>query len=252
MLDLRLINAEILKLRRRRGMLAIALVSTLGFAVLVFIVTGIQHAGDPAKYEPAGGIKTYRDALGTMEMLVLIMGTIVGATAGTQDIESGVFRDLAATGRSRMALFGARVTGAMAVTIPIAAITALVVGAASIGLAGGTPTPDASDLLGGTGLALGGAAVATAAGVGASALVGSRGPVIGLLLGFFLAIQPLLETMPFLGSARNVMPSAALDGIGDLSRYGLNVSAGMGAAVLATWIAVALGAGAWRTKTREI
>jgi hypothetical protein len=252
MFDLRLINAEILKLRRRRGMLAIALLSTVGFGLLAIIVGAIQHAGNPAKFDPAGGLKNYHDALGTVEMLVLIMGTIVGATAGTQDIESGVFRDLAATGRSRMALFGARVTGALAITIPIAAITMLVLGASSIGLADGLPTPDAGDLTSGTALALGGAAVATVVGVGASALIGSRGPVIGMSLGFFLAIQPLLETMNFLGSARSVMPSAALDAIGDIPRYGLHAGPGMGAAVLAAWIAAAVGAGAWRTKTREI
>ena len=40
--------------------------------------------------------------------------------------------------------------------------------------------------------------------------------------------------------------------LGDVPRYGLNLGAGMGAAVLAAWIAAALGAGAWRTKTREI
>ncbi|TML06063.1 MAG: hypothetical protein E6G41_08675 [Actinobacteria bacterium] len=252
MLDLRLINAEILKLRRRRGMLAIALLCTVGFATIAFIVTAIQHAGDPTKYAPAGGLKAYRDVLGGLEMLVLIMGTIVGATAGTQDIESGVFRDLVATGRSRMALFGARVTGALAVTIPIAALTALVVGAASIGLADGTPTPDAGDLVSGSALALGAAALATAVGVGTSALVGSRGPVIGLLLGFFLAIQPLLLSMSFLGSTRNVIPGAALDAVGDMPRYGLDVSAGMGVAVLAAWVAASVGAGAWRTRTREI
>jgi ABC-type transport system involved in multi-copper enzyme maturation permease subunit len=252
MFDLRLINAEILKLRRRRGMLAIALLCTVLFAALVFVVTGIQHASNPAKYGPAGGLKTYHDALGTVEMLVLIMATIVGATAGTQDIESGVFRDLVATGRSRMALFGARLTGALAITIPIAAITAVVVGGASIGLADGLPTPDAGALASGTALALGAAALGTAAGVGISALVGSRGPVIGLLLGFFLAIQPLLETMSFLGSARNVVPSSALDAIGDIPRYGVHAGAGMGAAVLAAWIAAALAAGAWRTKAREI
>jgi hypothetical protein len=252
MLDLRLINAEILKLRRRRGMLAIALLCTVGFGLLSITVGAIQHAANPAKYGPAGGLETYHNALRAMEMLVLIVGTIVGATAGTQDIESGVFRDLAATGRSRMALFGARVTGALAITIPIAAITMLLLGASSIGLADGLPTPDGGDLASGTALALGGAALATTIGVGTSAVVGSRGSVIGMLLGFFLAIQPLLETMTFLGSIRNVIPGAALDGIGDISRYGVNVSVGMAAAVLAAWIAGALGAGAWRTKTREI
>ena len=56
--------------------------------------------------------------------MAFIVGAIVGATAGTQDIESGVFRDLAATGRSRMALFGARVTRRLGVVLPILAVIA--------------------------------------------------------------------------------------------------------------------------------
>ena len=70
--------------------------------------------------------------------------------------------------------------------------------------------------------------------------------------GFFLAIQPLLLSMSFLGSTRNVIPGAALDAVGDMPRYGLDVSAGMGVAVLAAWVAASVGAGAWRTRTREI
>ena len=63
MFDPRLIKAEILKLRRRRGMLAIALLCTVGFVALAFVVTAIQHSGNPAKYDPAGGLKGLKDAL---------------------------------------------------------------------------------------------------------------------------------------------------------------------------------------------
>ena len=55
MFDLRLIRAEVLKLRRRRGMLAIVAGITLGVVALAFGVSAIQHAGNPAKYGPAGG-----------------------------------------------------------------------------------------------------------------------------------------------------------------------------------------------------
>ncbi len=41
---------------------------------------------------------------------------------GAADLESGVFRDLAATGRSRIALFGSRIPGAWTIVLPIAAI----------------------------------------------------------------------------------------------------------------------------------
>src|SRR5215207_2239944 len=125
-------------------------------------------------------------------MMATVIGVIVGATAGTQDIESGVFRDLAATGRSRLALFGSRVTGAWAVALPLAALAA------------------------GTALALTAAALSAAIGVGVSALVGSRGPVIGILLAFFLAVEPILQQLAFLGDGRGILPSTALDRIGDV------------------------------------
>jgi hypothetical protein len=252
MFDRRLINAEILKLRRRRGMLAIALLCTVGFVALAFGVTGIQHSGNPAKYDVAGGLKGMQDALPTIAVLVLIMGSIVGATAGTQDIESGVFRDLAATGRSRLALFGSRFTGALAVTLPIAALTAAVTVGAGLGLADGMATPDAGAIASATAMILGATVVATATGVGAAALVGSRGPVIGMLLGFFLAIQPLLAAMSFLGAGRKLVPSEALARIGDVSTGSVHIGLGLAVAVLAAWVAAALGAGAWRTRTREI
>src|SRR4051794_31971510 len=139
------------------------------------------------------------------------MGSIVGATAGTQDLESGVFRDLAATGRSRTALFGARFTGGLVVTVPIALATAAVAIGGALGFADGLATPGAGDMVSATALLVGGAVLATAAGVGTGALFGSRGPVIGMLLGFFLAIEPLLSEMSFLGGGRKLVPAQALD-----------------------------------------
>ena len=52
MLDLRLISAEVLKLRHRRGMLVLAALLTLGVALLMFAVADIQHTGDPRASGP--------------------------------------------------------------------------------------------------------------------------------------------------------------------------------------------------------
>ena len=251
MFDLRLINAELLKTSRRRGMLAIAVLITMGFGALAFVVSAIQHATDPAKHAAAGGLASLQDARPTVLLLVLIMASIVGATAGTQDLESGVFRDLAATGRARGALFGARFTGALGVTLPITALTAAMLAAGSLLLADGTPLPQAGDIVAATGLLVAAAVLATAAGVGAGALFGSRGPVIGLLLGFFLAIDPLLASIGFLGDARAIVPSEALHRIGGMPVQ-THLGAGVAIAVVAAWVAAALGAGAWRTQHREV
>ena len=54
MFDQRLIAAEVLKLRRRRGMLSIILLMTLGVVALVFTVMAVQPAGRPDTGRPAG------------------------------------------------------------------------------------------------------------------------------------------------------------------------------------------------------
>jgi hypothetical protein len=252
--DLRLISADVLKLRRRRGMLSLALLATLGSMLIGYLVLSIQHGSNPARYGPAGGLENYQGAIDFLSVMCLVAGAIIGATAGTQDLESGVFRDLAATGRSRMALFSSRVFGAWTVSLPIAAVAAAVAATGSIVLAGSLAAPSAGALAAGTALALVSIALSSALGVGVSALVGSRGPVIGIMLAFELAIVPILQQLGFLGEARSLLPSVALNRIGDLPSVvpGLHVALGTAIAVLIGWAAVALTAGAWRTRTREI
>jgi hypothetical protein len=235
-------------------MLSITLLLTLGLMALVFVVMAVQHAGNPAEYGPAGGLENYRENMSFLGLLALVVGAIVGATAGTQDLESGVFRDLAATGRSRTALFGSRVMGAWAVVLPIIALAAGVTGAAAVALAGSLPTPSAGALVAGSGSVLAAAALGTAMAVGLSVLVGSRGPVIGILLAFYLAIQPLLLAMAFLGDVRQVLPAAALNRIGDLPQQEGDLQVALVIAILAliVWAAGSLGLGAWRTRTHEI
>jgi hypothetical protein len=252
--DLRLISADVLKLRRRRGMLSLTLLGTLGSMLIGFTVLTIQHAGNPAKYGPAGGLENYQGAIDFLSVMCMVAGAIIGSTAGTQDLESGVFRDLAATGRSRTALFGSRVLGAWAVGLPLAALAAVVAATGSIVLAGSLAAPAAGAIAAGTALALAAMALSTALGVGVGALVGSRGPVIGIMLAVELAVVPILQQIGFLGQGRQLLPSVALNRIGDLppTVNGLHVALGTAIAVVIGWAAAALAAGAWRTRTREI
>jgi ABC-type transport system involved in multi-copper enzyme maturation permease subunit len=251
MFDLRLIGAEVLKLRRRRGMLALVTAITLGAIVLAFTVMTIQHADNPAKYGPAGGLSSYRDAIEVLLVLTIVAGAIVGSTAGAQDIESGVFRDLVATGRSRIALFGARVTGAWAIIVPVAAIAAAAAGIGAVALKGSAVAPTASALVEGTAAVLGAGMVSSAVAVGLCALVGSRGPVIAIMLGFTLALAPVLASMTFLGDVRYALPNTALNNLAHTTKT-LHTTIAVAIAVLAGWVAAAFAAGAWRTQTREI
>jgi hypothetical protein len=251
MFDPRLIRAEVLKLRRRRGMLALAALVTLGVVALAYTVMAIQHGSNPAKHGPAGGLTNYKDSIEVLLVLATVAGTIVGSTAGAQDIESGVFRDLAATGRSRVALFGARIAGAWGVVLPIVAAAATLAGAASVVLAGSAPTPGVDVLVEGTVGALAAGALASAVAVGLCTLVGSRGPVIAIMLAFNLALAPLLANMSFLGDARKALPTVELAQIAHTTAT-VHTGLALAIAVLAAWVAAAFAAGAWRTTTREI
>jgi len=96
-------------------------------------------------------------------------------------------------------------------------------------------------------------ALGTAVAVGLSALVGSRGPVIALLLGFELAVLPLLSGLKFLGGARQLIPTGALERIAGTTPSGaVQMTLLTAVLVVVAWLAAAFLAGAWRTRTQEI
>ena len=113
-----MVGADLLRLRKKRGMIALALAVVL---VPLVIMTGydvVKHASDPAHYPPAGGLNNYGRLL---DLLGVFMGPVaailIGAEAGAGDLAAGVFRDNVLTGRSRTALFLARIPAAVAVTL---------------------------------------------------------------------------------------------------------------------------------------
>jgi hypothetical protein len=253
MFDVRLIKADVLKLRRRRGMLALAFLVTVGAAVLIYTVTALQHGSNPIKYGPAGGLKHYQSSIGFLNSMLLVVAALVGATAGAADIESGVFRDLAATGRSRVALFTSRVFAGWAVVFTVVAATATVTAVAASILAGPLPAPGATAVLDGTVSLLLAGALGTAVAVGLAAVIGSRGPVIAVLVGFELAVLPILSVLKVLGDARQLIPTNALERIaGTLPSGGVQMTLLTAVLVLVAWLAAPFLAGVWRTRTQEI
>jgi hypothetical protein len=252
MFDLRLIRADVLKLRRRRGMLALCIILTLGIVALIAGLAAIRHAGNPLEHRPAGGVMAYKDSMFVLTLMMLVVGAIVGATAGAQDLESGVFRDLAATGRSRLALFGSRIPGACAIVLPIAGLAAAAVAIAGLALADGGISPDAAMIFAATaGVLTTGALTATVA-VGLAALTGSKAAVIATMLGFNLALAPLLSGIAWLGDARQAIAPNALYRIGHTANEGVDMGLITAIVVVIAWAAAAFAAGAWRTQAREI
>jgi ABC-type transport system involved in multi-copper enzyme maturation permease subunit len=235
---MRLISADILKLKRRRCM--VALVAALAFAsVALHFAVG----GD-------GGAGGFDSAMGILTLLAALGGAIFGATAGGADIESGVFRDLAATGRSRSALFFSRVPAAWALTLGVLAIAIAGSAVAAAALPG--DVLHASDMLVGATQVLASGALTAAVCVGLAALTGSRGMVMGVVLAFQLGAAPLLAQLDVLGDARWGIPAVAISRLGGAEGLVAPLALPAAIAILLAWAVAGLGAGLWRTRTQEI
>src|SRR5205823_169387 len=101
----------------------------------------ILHLNNPAHYGPPGGIGGLQGSIAGLSLAGSVAAIPVGTAAGTADGSTGVFRDLVATGRSRWALFAARVPGALLFFLPIITLGYVVIAACSVGLAGSPSHP---------------------------------------------------------------------------------------------------------------
>jgi ABC-type transport system involved in multi-copper enzyme maturation permease subunit len=254
---LALSRAELLKLRRRRGLVALLAAMTVLPMVIAFTVTSILHANNPAKHPSAGGVENFAGSMEMLGLLAAIAAVIVGVTAGAGDLSAGVFRTLIATGRSRLRLFAARIPGGLALVLPFIAVGLTVAAVASIAMAGSEPQPGAGFVARMAAWIVLQASVAFAIGLGVGSLFGSRGMSIGVVLGWMLAIEPLLGAISVLGSLRIGLLGAAIQRLTPTSPLVENggpsiaMSAGAAATVVVLWALVPLAVGAWRTAVRD-
>jgi hypothetical protein len=250
----RLVRAELLKLRRRRGLLAFTALATIAPVVIGYGITIFLHIQDPAGNGPAGGIENYSGGLGVLDLLAGVAAVVVGATLGAGDFSSGVFRDLVVTGRSRTALFTARIPAGLAQVWALTGVGFAVATLVSVALAGSRPAPSAA-LIAWSGLWI--AISVTSAfllSLGISSAFGSRSMSIGILLGWQLALAKLLMALSFLGVVREGLVSAAVASfVPDELKLGTPVTDGRVTAVIVViaWPVAALAIGAWRTASRD-
>jgi ABC-type transport system involved in multi-copper enzyme maturation permease subunit len=249
MFDRRLIRAEILKLRRRRGLIIATGFFTFLVVAIFYAIASILHAGHPETNPPVGGLEGFSDLVGLLTLTGAVAGVIVGATAGGADIEAGVFRDLAATGRSRTALFLARVPGAWAIVVPGVA-SGLALGTALALVLDAEMPLTAAEFGEGVASVLVATMLLSAISVGLATLTGSRGMIIGVVLTFQLGLSPILAQIEALGEVRYALPAVANARIGgDIAD---ELSLAVAILIVLAWAAATLGAGLWRARTQEI
>ena len=251
----RLVSAEVLKLRKRRGLVLATFALTVLPMIVAYIVLVALHATEPAKHGPAGGLENFSGSMYVLTQLGVVAAILLGATAGAGDLRSGVFRELVVTGRPRLALFAARVPAGLGLAVLAVWAGFAVTAVASTVLAGSLEPPGAGLLVESAAWLALVVGLALVLALGVSSAIGSRGTTIGVLVGWQLVLMPFLLQLGTLGSLRELLPAAATERLAPSALFDgsptLPVSVSVAIAVLAAWTLVPLAAGAWRTWARD-
>jgi ABC-type transport system involved in multi-copper enzyme maturation permease subunit len=248
---LQLIRVDLLKIRRRRGLIALALTLLVGGVALIFAVNAIRHASNPLD-APAGGLKNFENATDFIGLIGVVVAAMIGATAGAGDAEAGVLRDLVASGRSRVALFASRATAASGLTLGMLAVALAVATACSVALAGPLPAPSLPSIAQRSAGVLAFGASSTLVAVGLATFARSRGPVIAVVIAFGVIVSQLLLRISFLGGLRALLPLTAFERMVGDATSGLHISLVLAIAVTAAWAIAAVVAGGWWARRVEV
>ena len=131
-----MIMTRFMELRKRRGLMIALFAVNIGVPAIFLAVRLVAHAVDPHSYGPAGGYSIFETLNAA---LIYIFGFIVaatlGCTAGSVDLTEGMFRHLVVTGRSRLALYFARIPAGLMIIVPVVAAGIFIVSAVCVAAA---------------------------------------------------------------------------------------------------------------------
>jgi hypothetical protein len=267
-----LIAAKLLELRKRRTLMTVTVAFTMALPVIFYGIRLAYHLGDPARYAPAGAPNAFATAGTLMDEFGFIVAVTLGATAGTTDLTDGMFRHLVITGRSRLALYLARIPAGLSILLSLAAagftvaclVTAFLSGPHTAGAV--TPSPDAMT---GAGLWLElDLLIGFTAGLGLGSLMGQRTVPVILLIVLEIIITPPLanHVLPGFLDGQRLVVGVAMDQLKPAALAGgtrIGPGGGGGAlqippmptwamiTVIAGWIIGWSAIGAWKMTTRD-
>jgi len=117
-----MVATRCMELRKRRGVMGALIGVVIGIPTLFLAIRLILHAVAPNTYGPAGGYDIYTHLVaGVLYVFGFIVAATLGCTAGAVDLNEGMFRHLVITGRSRLAIYLARIPAGLAIIVPIVA-----------------------------------------------------------------------------------------------------------------------------------
>ena len=118
-----MVTTRFMELRKRRGLMIALIAVNIGIPVVFLGVRLIAHAVAPKSYGPAGGYSIFTTLVaGFIYVFGFVVAAVVGSTAGSVDLTEGMFRHLVITGRSRLALYFARIPAGLAIVIAMVAV----------------------------------------------------------------------------------------------------------------------------------
>jgi len=266
-----LISAKLLELRKRRTLMIVTVAFTVVLPVIFYGIRLLYHLGDPARYAPAGAPNAFATIGILMAEFGFIAAAALGATAGTADLTDGMFRHLVITGRSRLALYLARIPAGLSILLSLAAagfaVTCLVTAFLGSPQAAGAVTLSPGAMVrAGLWLELY-LVIGFTVGLGLGTLMGQRTVPVILLTVLMIIITPALagHALPYfldgerlvVGVVMDQLKPAALAGgqqVGPGGGVGLQIPpmpAWAMITVIAGWIIGWSAIGAWRMVTRD-
>jgi len=241
------IRAELRKITGRRAVLWGAVVAQL----LVFAGVLVNRAVQALRAELAGGGLGGEAWILQGGLVVTLIGAaVIGAQTGAYDSANGTFRFLLLSGRSRVALFAARVVAFLIAVVLVLLPSAVLFAVGAFALPRGSqPAPEVGAAASYLWAGLLDAWVYGLIALAIGALLRSNGPAIAIALPLNLVAFPLLLQVSATWNPRLVeflLPVAVVR-LGS----GGETSALVAAAAVLLWVGAFLAAGAWRTAASE-
>lgn len=257
-------NADLILYRRMRGMFWGGLVVfTVALAPLILLGIGLFAAArdlDPSTIRDLGGPTVFFEGgAGTLSLIGLIVGLLMGATAGSVDAQRGVLRDLVLTGRSRTVIALRRIAGAVTWMVIALAISIALITMVALWLAPDTGGMDWGEWTDNV-LVLGPQTLAALLmGAGIALLVGSRGPAVIVYFVLALFVDNILTVIPKVGEwwehvSFNVAQGQVLGEIAPNTNGGTEAVNSLTVAILlyVAWATIPVIAGLIRLERRDL
>ena len=265
-----LISAKFLELRKRRTLVTVTVAFTIALPVIFYGIRLIYHLADPARYAPAGAANAFANVGSLMDEFGFIVAVTLGATAVTTDLTDGMFRHLVITGRSRLALYLARIPAGLSILLSLAAagftVACLVTAFLGSPHAASAASVSAGDMVrSGLWLELD-LAIGFTVGLGLGSLMGQRTVPVILLIVLEIIITPVLadHALPYFLNGERLVVGVAMDQLKPAALAGgTHIGPSPGAlhmppkptwamiTVIAGWIFGWSAIGAWKMATRD-